>query len=652
MKNIAIIFGLFILLNPLVGVGQVTYGTKDKKAIQYFEEAMTNYRQRQLSSALSNLDEAIKRDSLFIEAHLERGLLFGEQREFKEACVSLEKVIAIDEEKFPEAHYYLGNFYINRGKYDESKASLEKFLSYNSEDLKKNENAQMMIRKCEFALKNRLQEVAFNPINLGPGVNSKYAEYYPCMTADDGMMLYTRQIPSPRTLDGQNEDFFISLNDGRYWTRGLSIGQPINSLNNEGAPTLSVDGSLLIFTACELYGDYGPKRTGKGSCDLFFSERVGSSWTAPRNLGAPINTSNWETQPSFCSDGRTLYFIRGLKSGGGIKEQDIYQSYLTDTGWTTPVKLPPVINSPGREESVFIHPDGKTLYFSSDGHPGFGGLDIFMSRKDSAGNWSKPINLGYPINTENDENSLMVNAKGDIGYFASDRPGGYGSLDLYQFAMPEDKKPDLVTFMKGQVFDAVTRQPLLAKFELIDLKTGETVIESYSNSGNGQFIVCLPPNRDYALNASKDGYLFFSENFTLSKTENNNKPFFKDVPLMPIKEGATVVLNNIFFETNKYDLKPESKVELNKLLKFLEKNSGVKVEIGGHTDNTGGKELNIALSMNRAKSVYDYLILHEIDPERLTYKGYADDVPLATNESVQGRAKNRRTEFKIVGIQP
>ena len=645
---------LLILFGNLILMAQTAeYSSTDKKAIQYFEEAMRLYRNRQINQSLDQLNLALGRDSSFTEAQLEKGLIYGDMQNYGPAIKALNKVVAIDPDKYPEVHYYLGMFHINRAEYGKSKQDLEKFLAYgDSIEAKKRENAKVLLSKCEFALANMIDVVEFNPVNLGPGVNSQYPEYYPCFTADDFYMLYTRQIPSARTMNGQNEDFYYSLNDGRKWSRSLNIGPPINSLNNEGAPTLSVDGTLLIFTACELYGDYGPNRKGFGSCDLFFSQRSGSNWSMPRNLGPPINTANWETQPSFSSDGRTLYFIRGIRSGGGIKQQDIYKSYLTDSGWTEPEKLPDVINTSGREESVFIHPDGRTLYFSSDGHPGFGGLDIYMSQLDSAGNWSKPVNLGYPINTENDENSLAVNARGTIGYFASDRAGGYGGLDLYSFELPGDKRPDLVTFMKGRIYDADTRKPLLAKFELIDLETGKAVIESYSNGGNGEFLICLPPGKEYALNASHEGYLFYSDHFVIKSIESSMKPYIKDIPMMPIKEGSRVVLNNIFFETNKYDLKPESMVELNKLLNFLRKNPGIKVEIGGHTDNTGGRDLNEKLSNNRAKSVYDFLISRGIESERLSYKGYADDEAIASNETKQGRAQNRRTEFKIVGISP
>lgn len=651
MRVIALLF-ILLISDSFTASAQVKLSTQDKKAIAFFEDAMFQYRQGNLEKAELSYKNAIERDSNFIEAHFELALFYGEQRKYGKAIESLSRIIEINSSSYPETYYYSGLFYLNLGKYNESKSSLENFLKSSDKDLKRRENAENMIDKCDFAIKNAETKVAFNPVNMGSTVNSKFSEYYPCLTADESMLLFTRQVSSSQTLDGTNEEFFISNKKGNEWEPSFNLGLPINTLNNEGAPTLSVDGLLLIFTACPLYGDYGPGRNGYGRCDLFFSQRVGDRWSTPKNLGEPVNSRHWETQPSFASDGRTLYFVRGIVTTEGIKDQDIYQTYLSDSGWSEPVRLPSPVNTSGREESVFIHPDGKTLYFASDGHPGFGGLDIFVSRKGEDGAWSQPINLGYPINTENNENSLMVNAKGDIGYFASNREGGFGGLDLYYFEIPEDKKPGRVTFLKGRVYDSETKRTLLAKFELIDLKTGEIVVESYSNSGNGEYLVCLPPGRDYALNASRDDYLFYSDNFTLTASENSDKPFIKDVPMQAIKKGAKVVLNNIFFETNKFDLKDESKVELKKLISFLNVNKSVDIEIGGHTDNTGGKEFNMKLSQSRAKSVYDYLVENKIDPIRLSFKGYADTEPVADNDSAGGRAKNRRTEFKIIEIKP
>lgn len=651
LKKLIAIF-LFIPFLPGPAAGQKSLSSSDRKALAYFEEAMMQYRMGQSVAVEDNLKLAIARDSNFTEAYLELGLMYGEKRKYATANSNLDKVIALGGSKYPQAYYYKGLFLLNQGKYADSKATLQLYLQSGDSVQNKKENAERMIVKCDFGMKNAGNSVQFKPVNMGPAVNSRDPEYYPCLTADDGVLLFTREVVNPKRMDGADEEFFICTKGAEGgWSQSLNMGPPINTLNNEGAPTLSVDGLLLIFTACPLYGDYGPGRQGFGSCDLFFSQRSGSTWSKPRNIGPPVSTPAWETQPSFSSDGRSLFFIRGKTSGSGIKDQDIYQTFLTDSGWTEPVRLPHPVNSPGFEESVFIHPDGKTLYFSSDGHPGFGGLDIFMTKKSDDGSWSTPLNLGYPINTENDENSLMVNARGNIGYFASDRAGGYGGLDLYSFELPADKRPETVTFMKGRVFDAATKKPLLAKFELLDLKTGKTIIESYSNGGNGEFLVCLPSGSDYALNASRDGYLFYSDNFSLSDSARA-KPVVKDVPLIPIAEGARVVLNNIFFETNKYDLKAESRVELEKLRQFLKTNGGVKIEIGGHTDNTGSREINVALSNNRAKAVFDYLVNAGVDASRLSYKGYADEQAIASNESSLGRAKNRRTEFRITGITP
>ena len=297
---------------------------------------------------------------------------------------------------------------------------------------------------------------------------------------------------------------------------------------------------------------------------------MGNRWAKPINIGPPINTRNWETQPSFSSDGKTLYFVRGTVTREGIKNQDIYYSQLSKDGyWGDPVSISSKINTPDREESVYIHPDNQTLYFSSNGHIGMGGLDIYMCKKQPNGEWGNPINLGYPINTNNDENSLLVSPNGEIAYFASNRQGGKGGLDLYQFDLYKEARPERLTYVIGKVFDARSKKPLGATFELIDLETAQTVIESESNIGNGEFLVSLTANKNYALNVSKNGYLFYSENFSLKEIADLSKPFQLDIPLQPIDIGSPVVLNNIFFETNMFNLKAESNAELQKLVDFL-----------------------------------------------------------------------------------
>jgi outer membrane protein OmpA-like peptidoglycan-associated protein len=329
---------------------------------------------------------------------------------------------------------------------------------------------------------------------------------------------------------------------------------------------------------------------------------------------------------------------------------DLYKTTMDEFGeWSKPINISDSINTEGAESSPFIHPDNKTLYFSSDGHIGMGGMDIFYCRKDSNDNWGKPVNIGYPINTFGDENSLILNARGDMAYFASDKLEGFGQQDLYKFKLYEEARPNPVSYMKGIVYDDQTKKRLEAKFELISLKDGQTKVESKSDPVNGEFLVCLPTGSQYALNVSKKGYLFYSENFsTPAEIHHKIDPFLKNVPLKPIKVGESVVLKNIFFEFDKYNLKKESRVELNKLYNLLKENKSLKIEIGGHTDNKGSEEYNKTLSQNRAKAVYEYLTSKGISSERLSYKGYGESKPIDTNKTEEGRANNRRTEFKVI----
>lgn len=638
----------FLACQPLVSQEQ-KYTIDNNRAIKFYEEGLQYFDRMQLDEAENLFLKALKKEEEFVEAHTMLGYIYLRRANTDKAIQSFKNAIEINPSFYPKTMKALGEMLFQKGKYKEARKYFRDFVDMSPGQSKAKIDARKNILKCDFALKAIENPVPFNPKNLGENINSKYDEYFPSLTADDQTLLYTRALPSKKTPTGMNEDFYMSHKSNKQWQKSYNVGRSINTIMNEGAPSLGADGNNLIFAACELYGEYGPSRQGYGSCDLFFTSRVGSKWKKPANLGKPLNSWHWETQPSFSSDGKTLYFIRGKKTKQGIKDQDIYISKLGDDGrFGVPEKLSNVVNTSGKEESVMIHPDGKTLYFSSDGHLGMGGLDIFMTQKDEEGNWSKPVNLGYPINTHNDENSLLVSADGKLAYFSSDREGGIGGLDLYSFELPEHLKPNPVTYAKGKVFDAETKEPLGATFELIDLETGKVSVRSQSNSGNGEFLITLPAGKEYALNVSKKGYLFYSENFALEEEKKARNPYQLKVPLQPVKAGEKVVLRNVFFETAKYNLKPKSKTELNKLISFLENNPGIKVEIGGHTDNVGSDENNQKLSENRAKAVYTFLIENGIEKDRLSYKGYGETDPIESNETKEGRAKNRRTEFKII----
>jgi outer membrane protein OmpA-like peptidoglycan-associated protein/tetratricopeptide (TPR) repeat protein len=625
-----------------------TYTIKDKKAIKVFEEALAAYDLFEYEKALTTIETLVKEKPDFIEAQLMLAQLYDETGATEKAIDPLKKAIAIDERFYPAAWMMLAECYFAQGNYDEAEKAISKFIPLPKNDIKQEKRAQLILSSCIFAKSALQYPVPFDPINLGPGVNTKDNEYYPCITADEKTLLFTRLVDDAQTQGRKQEDFYLSKRDGEKWGDAKPVLE-INTTKNEGAPTLSADGQMLIFTACEAAdGSWGGTRQGLGSCDLFYSMRTANGWTPAENMGDKVNSNTWESQPSFAANGRTLYFVRGKRTASGIKEQDIYYSYLRENGeWAVPMKVPGRVNTIFEEESVMIHPDGQTLYFSSNGHSGMGGLDIFMSRLLPSGDWDTPVNLGYPINTHKDENSIQVTARGQIALFASDRFGGEGGLDLYQFNLPTRVQPALVTYVAGIISDKLSYKKLEARLELIDLQSGKTITEAYSNKGTGDYLLCLPAGKDYALNVSKDGYLFHSENFSL-KNFSGYDPYRLDVQLQKLRPGASIVLNNVFFETNKWELKPESMVELDRLAMLLQSNPEKKIEIGGHTDNVGSDDANLTLSNNRAQSVVDYLIKKGIPTARLSAKGYGETQPIATNDTDAGRAKNRRTEFKVI----
>jgi outer membrane protein OmpA-like peptidoglycan-associated protein len=629
------------------------YSSTNSKAIKHYEKATKYYDSKDNANALKELEASIEKDPYFVEAFTLMGYVYSDMKEYDKAIDALKKAVGINPNYYRMTFFTLGRMQMSQGKYEDARASLEEYLRSPKVDPYTKNLTEQDLADCDFAIDAMKHPVPFSPVNVGPEINSDGYEYFPSMTADDMTFLFTRNFRPVKDDPSSHmqEDLFISKKMNDKWTTAKSIGNGINTMGNEGAPSLSADGQIMFFVICDADGskNYGPDRKGYGSCDIFYCIKQGDKWSKAFNVGAPVNTAGWETQPSFSSDGRTLYYIHGTIKEGGVRDDDIYMSQVQDDGhWSKPVRLSDKINTPLREESVFIHPDNQTLYFASEGHTGMGGTDIFMSRRQPDGEWGDPVNLGYPINTWKDENSLLVNSAGNLAFFSSDREGGQGGMDIYYFELDKKLQPQPVTYMKGKVYDAVSKAPLGSTFELIDLETGKRAIISTSNPGNGEFLVSLPVNKNYALNVSSDGYLFYSKSFLLKETADS-KPFLIDVPMVKPELDTIVRLDNVFFETGKYDLKPESKAELDKLADFLKKNGTLKIELRGHTDNVGKPADNMVLSENRAKAVYQYLIDNGIVKERLSYKGFGQTKPIATNDTPEGRQKNRRTEFRITG---
>ena len=626
-------FILFICLVITFSVTaqQVVFtGTKNKKSENYFGDGLKQYTGMDYTHALQNLNKAVTEDPNFIDCWMLIADIREQNEQFTEAIEIYKKVILINK-NFQIPYYKLSVTALKSGDYDVALQYIDTYISLKGNQIDK-AKVDKVKATAEFGIDAKKHPVPYEPKNLGSTINTPLNEYFPGVTADEQTLIFTR-------LDkGSNEEFYISKKINSDWAKAQNMGAPVNTIQNEGTISLSADGQYIFFTGCN-------RQEGEGSCDIYFSALDGDIWREPRNLGFPINTRAWESQPSLSFDGKTMYFSSSRP--GGFGESDIWFSIYSKGHWSVPQNMGPTVNTPGNEQVPFIAKDDKTLYFNSNGIQGMGGSDLFVVRKELDGRWGKAKNLGYPINTQGDEVCLSLAANGKDAYISSERKEGMGGLDIYKFELYEAARPLKTGYLKGIVFNSKSMQKLKARIELIDLETGKTFIEAVSNKISGEFLTCLQGNKNYALNVSCDGYLFYSENFTL-KDQSAVEPLTLNIPLNPILNGERVVLKNVFFDVDQFKLREESKIELSRLVILLKSNSTLRIEIGGHTDNTGDKARNSVLSYNRAKSVFEYLVQSGIEDFRLTYKGYADAQPLTDNKTEEGRQKNRRTEFKII----
>jgi len=619
------------------------YTTNSEKAIKRYETALKLLKENKIDKGIKKLISATEADERFIEPFLTLADVYHTIDSVKKEIYYYRKGLEIDTGFFKNGFLNLAKAEFSIGLYNDAKNNLEVFLNFNNVREIDQITAFEYMQSCEFAIHAVNNPVPFNPKNIGNNINSENDEYSPSITADGKILTFTVLLPTDKiTTNGEQifqEDFYISKFVDTSWSEAEEM-KNINTSGNEGAQTISSDGKIMFFTACN-------RPDGFGSCDIYYSIKNGTDWSAPKNVGRPVNSGSWESQPSISPDGRTLYFASNRLNG--IGKMDIWMTSLSDDGfWEKPVNLGEVINTIEDEAYPFIHSDNKTLYFASKGKTGMGGFDLYYTQRLDTNKWSVPVNLGYPINTFNNEKGLIVNAQGNIAYFSSNRLSETGD-DIFQFELYKEARPTPASYVKGHVYDAYTKTGLLAKFQLFELTSSDLIMESVSYKPDGDFLVCLPIYNNYALNVSKPGYLFYSENFSLDTVSEFINPFEIDIPLFPIIEGEKIILKNIFFETNSYQLKNESKTELNKLVEFMNNNQKIIAELSGHTDNIGTEEDNQILSENRAKEVEKYLIQHGVNEKRLSAKGYGESMPIATNNTPEGRSQNRRTEFKILG---
>ncbi|MGZ3925077.1 MAG: OmpA family protein [Flavisolibacter sp.] len=637
MKNrVLTCFTVSFLYLSLPSFSQYNVSKVNKKAIESYNKAMERVQSDDYKAAIPIFQDAIQKDPNYIDAYLSLAGVYGQIKNYQQSVDAYEKAFSLDSNY---TSFYRLSYSINLaglGQFEKALNTVNSLLTRSDLDPRSRKSAEYR-KSCyqfavDFAKAHANDHYVFAPQNLGDGINTAESEYFPSLTVDGKEMIFTRR------LNGMNEDFFGSVKNGNTWDKAFHLGGGINTPQNEGAQNISQDGNWLVFTGC-----YRPD--GYGSCDIYISYQTNSGWSEAMNLGKNINSDQWESQPCLSPDKRDLYFAS--RRLGGFGGSDIYVSHLQPNGsWSKPENLGPGINTAGDEFSPFIHADNQTLYFTSNGLQGYGDEDIFVTRKDAQGNWGKPENLGYPINTINTESTLFITSDGATAYYSSDRSDSKGGLDIYSFEMRPDIRPNKTLWIKGTVFDKNTNKGLPSTVELIDLAS-KRAISRVQTDETGNYMITLPVGKDYAFNVNRRGYLFYSDNYSL-KDKAPDSTYNKNIPLQPIEANASIVLKNIFFDFSKYDLKTESQVELDRVVQLLQDNPTVKIQIEGHTDNVGTAADNTKLSTNRAKAVVNYLVSKNISITRLTAKGFGATKPIADNKTEEGRAQNRRTELKVV----
>ncbi|MBT31469.1 MAG: hypothetical protein CMO01_17575 [Thalassobius sp.] len=612
-----------------------------KKAQKLYQEGREAAGARNFNKAINSMEKAISIAPDYAEAHRDLAFFYFSLRDVANARMHYQAAADLkpSDKAFAPAYIRLAEFNINEGKYADA-------LKYANEFLKSNPSARYVndinlankiVETSQFAVEAIKKPIHFEPVPLPASVNKLRQQYFPTLTADKETMIFTGRT-------GDNEDIYqVNFADGNW--QDPTIIEELSSKYNEGTCSISADGKTMIFTACE----GNSERKVYGACDLFISYKSGDTWSTPENMGRNINTKAWESQPALSADGREIYFISDR--GGGIGQNDIWMSKKDKEGnWLPAVNLGKPVNTPVNEVSPFIHANGKTLFFSSRGHEGFWGYDLYKVEKDEQGAWGKPENLGYPINDFHDQVSLVITADGKKGYYSHEVRDERQQLisTLFAFDIPEEIRiKNTSDVVKGKVYDIKTGDVLDAKIELTDIESNEVISIVNSDAENGSYMIVLTEGSEYALHVNKNGYLYKSLRFDY-KAEKESQEISLDIPLEPVVAGSKVTLNNIFFESGSYSLLSKSKTELDKLVNFLQENSDIKIEIGGHTDDVGSDKANQELSQQRAGAVVNYLTEAGIPKERLTAIGYGETEPVAANDSDENRAANRRIEFKIL----
>jgi outer membrane protein OmpA-like peptidoglycan-associated protein/tetratricopeptide (TPR) repeat protein len=648
-KKIAILIAL--LINISVFPQQLCDVELSRKSKKEYEQAYKLYESNMHTSSSEIARKLIQREPEAPEPYFLMGLIAAQKENLKAMDKYFSKVLELCPD-FVDArvHYYMGIVNYSYERYERAAMNFDMFLSeieiqpelYNDIDVDQAEVYAYWSRKLNEAY---LNPVPFDPKSIS-GVSSSAAEYLAYQTVDGSRMYYIREVvknednssfykqeletKTPKLLESKRGK------DGKF-NKGRSLDPPFNTGKNEKYITLTADNKLLYFAStAKTNGEYS-------NSDIYYTTYKNGYWSEPQNAGNMVNTAtSWESQPSITPDGGMLYFASNRF--GGFGGSDIWRvKRLPNGDWGRAENLGPSVNTEGDECSPFIHPDGVSLYFASNGWEGLGGYDMYYTRIDNDKKNRKPTNLGYPINTGDDEMCFGVTTTGDKAYFSSSKHSGLGNSDICEFDLYPSIRPNKVTLIKGIVEDE-NNNPIGGELELF--VSGNQAKTFYKiDDHDGTFTAILDSDKDYILIAKRKGYAFSSMLFT--KKGNNTSDSALHFQILPIEEGESYNINDITFENNASNLTPSTTMVIDAFIEFLIENPTVHVSIEGHTDNVGDAEENRILSERRAKSVYDYLIEKRIRPDRLEYRGMGAEKPTASNDTEEGRAKNRRTVFVI-----
>lgn len=642
---------IVILLSFLLLCSSASIHAETKKEIKSYETAVLLMNEGKYKEALPILKELIRNNKEYIAPSWTLADLYGRMGNSEKKIATLAYIAKPNLPHYAATLLRLGKAYHETCDYDKA---LEIYKTISASDATFYKRAQIGIKQCEEALEFVANPVPFHYRNMGANINTEFDDYWPSVTADGSLFSTTVKLNKRQGESefgkGVHEDIFLSKKVNGAWGKTQNVGRSMNTIGNEGAQSVSLDGRYMFFVACD-------RSTGLGGCDIYYSIREGDSWTPAINVGSPVNSRHWETYPTLSPTGDELYFASDRP--GGIGKSDIWKTKVTiqpdgRLKFSDPVNLGPTVNTKEDDFSPFIHADNQTLYYSSKGMKGLGGYDIFVTYKQENGEWSTPKNMGYPINSCRDEFGFVVNAFGDKAYYASDgqEKNGKGK-EIYELDLTEGNfiPAKRMKFATGKIVDATTNQPIQATIDVFSVETNKMVFRSVSDKKTGDFISCVPEKEEYGVNVSKKGYLFYSDNFAAKKPMKLKDVQGKEtssVELDKIEVGKKMTLRNIFFDFDKATLKKQSYIELNHVAQFMKENPTVKIQLSGHTDYKGSAEYNMTLSSERAKAALEYLVKKGVPRQRMEYKGYGKTQPIADNSTEEGRALNRRTEIMII----